>query len=139
MQTPVEIQQLLDGPAAAPPPDQNSNLVDPPTLFDWYIVTITLCVPISTLAIAMRIYTKAFLIRKLASDDCEHKESFPCIPLTLTLDLAVLGFGMWIGYTVPTSLLMYNGGGIHQWNVQLKSFMNFLYVAIIQTLSSYSG
>ena len=66
---------LLDGPAAAPPPGHVPNFIDPPTLFDWYIVTITLCVSISTLAIVMRVYTKAVLMRKVASEDCEYDNS----------------------------------------------------------------
>lgn len=35
---------------------------------------------------------------------------------------------MFIGYCVPTGLLMKKGGGIHQWNVQLREFIKLLYV-----------
>ena len=40
----------------------------------------------------------------------------------------LLGYFMWLGYCVPTGLLVYSGGGIHQWNVQLKNFISVLYV-----------
>ena len=42
----------------------------------------------------------------------------------------LLGYFMWIGYCVPTGLLVYSGGGIHQWNVQLKNFIRVLYVCL---------
>ena len=80
----TQIQALLDGPAAEPPPGTVPDLVNPPN--ELYagrttaIFTLVLC----TLALILRLHTKAFVIRKIHAADCK-----PC------------------PYHYPTMLLMY--------------------------------
>ena len=66
-----QIQALLDGPAAEPPSGVVPHLVNAPN--DLYtgravcIVTLVLC----TLALSLRLYTKAFVIGKIHAADCK--------------------------------------------------------------------
>lgn len=46
-------------------------------------------------------------------------------------DTSVLAYLLWIAYCVPTNLIMKNGGGVHQWNVQLKAFIVVLHVSTL--------
>lgn len=61
---------LLDGPALAPPPGEISDLVDPPNEKTLMVAVITTSVTLSTIAICLRMYTKARIIRRLVSADC---------------------------------------------------------------------
>ena len=61
---------LLDGPAMVPPPGAVPNLIDPPSLRRVVITMLTLFMTLSTLFILMRMYTKIFLLRKTAFEDC---------------------------------------------------------------------
>ena len=45
-------------------------------------------------------------------------------------DTLALGYFMFIGYCVPTSLLIRDGGGVHQWNIRLKNLISILYVRL---------
>lgn len=36
---------------------------------------------------------------------------------------------MYVGYCVPCTLVIYNGRGAHQWNVQVKTLIAALYVS----------
>ena len=77
--TATQIQALLDGPAAQPPAGTIPNLVDPPNELSTgravSIVTLVLC----TLALILRLYTKAYVIRKINAADCKP---FPYVIIT---------------------------------------------------------
>ena len=45
------------------------------------------------------------------------------------VDTLILGYFLFIGYCVPTSLLIKAGGGVHQWDIQLKAVIPILYVS----------
>lgn len=70
MATPEQVQALLNGPARAPPAGVPPNLENPPNLNHYLIITLVLCVLFSTLAVLIRMYTKFFLIRSVAYEDC---------------------------------------------------------------------
>ena len=67
----------------------------------------------------------------------EHK--FAHIPWLIWqfTDTSVLAYLLWIAYCVPTTLIMKNGGGVHQWNVQLKAFIVVLHVSIPFPVDSF--
>ena len=68
----ADIQAMvLKGPAMAPPNGQKTNFVDPPNIYAYYILTTTMCVTISTLALAMRMYTKISIMRRFGREDCK--------------------------------------------------------------------
>ena len=62
----------LEHIALSPPPRfQNSNFVDPPTLSSILIAISTACLSLVVPFTAMRIYTKACIVRSVGWDDGE--------------------------------------------------------------------
>ncbi|KAL8792454.1 MAG: hypothetical protein Q9195_004910 [Heterodermia aff. obscurata] len=49
-------------------------------------------------------------------------------------DTLILGYFLFIGYCVPTSLLIKAGGGVHQWDIQLKALIPILYYTNITSI-----
>ena len=72
-------QALLDAPAMVPPPGVVPNFVDPPNLRRLVIIMLTLFMAFSTLFILLRMYTKVFLLRKTAFEDCKPVSISPLI------------------------------------------------------------
>ena len=69
--TPAEqLEAKLNGPAMHPPPGTTSNFVDPANLNHIVAITLTLCIGFSTLAVALRRYTKIYILRKTVFEDC---------------------------------------------------------------------
>lgn len=64
-------QALLNAPAGKPPAGTKSNLDDPAKLDATIIPVLTLCLVICTMSIIVRSYTKKFLIKSLALEDCK--------------------------------------------------------------------
>ena len=71
MTTQEQIQSLLLQPAAKPPVGVASNFNNPPNLDRPVVTVVTLCIAIVALAILMRTYTKALIIRSIAYEDCK--------------------------------------------------------------------
>lgn len=67
----AELQAILNGPAVAPPAGVTPNFYSPANLDRFVILTLTLCITLSTFAVLTRLYTKKFLIRSWAYEDCE--------------------------------------------------------------------
>lgn len=66
--TPEQLQVLLNAPALAPPPGIIPNFTDPPNLHRTGVAVQALL--LSTFAVAIRIYTKARIMRQMAAADC---------------------------------------------------------------------
>ncbi|KAL8724487.1 MAG: hypothetical protein Q9166_007921 [cf. Caloplaca sp. 2 TL-2023] len=118
MASQVQAQALLDGPAMAPPTGMKPNFTSPEDHHKLFVWTIVLTITVSTLALLMRMYTKIKIIRKVGWEDYT----------------SILGFFLWIGYCVPTSLIMVHGGGVHQWNVRLKDLIAILYYSYVSAI-----
>ena len=69
--TPEQLQGLLNGPAEKPPAGTLPDFDDPSNMNHVQTVTLTLCISIATIALFLRMYTKVFLICKIAYEDCE--------------------------------------------------------------------
>lgn len=69
-QAQAALQALLDGPAAKPPDGALPNFDHPTNLNDYVTLTLVLCLSFTTVALLMKIYTKAFIIRTTTFDDC---------------------------------------------------------------------
>jgi hypothetical protein len=69
--TSEQLQTLLNGPAAMPSAGVLPNFVDPPNLNAVIIPILTLCLFLATLAVLARVYTKMFIIRSTAYEDCK--------------------------------------------------------------------
>ena len=74
--TPEQLHALLNGPAGTPPAGVVPSPQNPPNLNASLIVTLTLVLTFGTLAVFMRMYTKVFIIRSVAYEDC----TFPQLP-----------------------------------------------------------
>ena len=55
----------------SPPAGTIPNFHDPPNLDAFVALTIALCVTFGTLAVVLRMYTKVFILRALAWEDCK--------------------------------------------------------------------
>ena len=75
-QAQAALRALLEGPAASPPPGVVPNFDDPANLNTLVTLTITLCVTFATLAVLLRMYTKVFILRALAWEDCRRSRNF---------------------------------------------------------------
>lgn len=65
-----KLQAILNSSAMEPPSGVISNFIDPPNLQHRVILTLTLCITLSTLAVMLRICTKFFIVRQITIDDC---------------------------------------------------------------------
>ena len=74
-QAQAALHTLLEGPAMSPPPGVVPNFHNPPNLDVFVALTITLCVAFATLAVLLRMYTKVFILRALAWEDCRPYSS----------------------------------------------------------------
>ena len=77
-QTQAALRTLLQGPAASPPAGVIPNLDNPANLDIYITLCHTLSIFLTTMAILLRIYTKVFILRVLAWEDC--KFYFSIIP-----------------------------------------------------------
>lgn len=109
-----QIQALLEGPAMAPPPGIESNFVNPPDLknVDYTVMLIAIIFP--TIATALRLYTKAFVIRTLGCEDW----------------VALLGWALFIAYCAWTVVMIEHGLSRHLWDVRLLELQPILYVSM---------
>ena len=90
--TPAQLKQLLDEPAIYPPPGVASTLDSPPNIDTVCYLTFSLCVGFASLAVAMRIYTKHFLIHSITSEDCEFLNFvIDSSPILTILDACMIG------------------------------------------------
>lgn len=71
MATPEQVQALSNGPAGAPPAGVTPEFDNPPNLNTLVTITMVFCVSFATLAVLIRMYTKVFLIRSVAYEDCK--------------------------------------------------------------------
>lgn len=61
----------LDLPALPAPPGHKPNFVNPSDLETDFYIDLVLCLTISSLAVCMRMWTKARLIQKVGREDCK--------------------------------------------------------------------
>ena len=66
----AQLQILLDDPAGTPPPGVLPNFENPATLNQWAILTIVLGLSLGTICVAIRIYTKSFIMKVFDPEDC---------------------------------------------------------------------
>ena len=74
-QAQADIQSLLEGPAGKPPLGVLPNLQNPPYTDATGLFLLMLCIAISTISVFIRFYTKLFLIKSTAYEDCKFHPS----------------------------------------------------------------
>ncbi|PSN69522.1 hypothetical protein BS50DRAFT_522144 [Corynespora cassiicola Philippines] len=107
--TPVAID--LEGPAGRTPPGVVPHLINSSEDQKWYYVGVVTCLVIAGIFVVLRFYTKLRIIRRTDLSDW-----------SVTLAYILLCVFVAIGYQYKKS-----GGGVHQWNVQLKNMIKILY------------
>ena len=70
MTTPAELQAMLDGPAAVPPPGIAPNFVDPANIRKSLTADLVICLTVTTLVVGMRTWTKIHVIKEVVLEDC---------------------------------------------------------------------
>jgi len=70
---PIDItrEELLELPALLPPKGVEPNFIDPSSMQDEFNYVITLSLAIAALSVMIRLYTRKFIVRNLALDDCK--------------------------------------------------------------------
>ena len=66
---------IYNTPAGLAPPGVTPNLVNPFYLRTVDLTTHTLCLAVSTIAVALRIFTKVYIMKQVRTEDCN---AFPC-------------------------------------------------------------
>lgn len=54
-----------------PPPGVKQDFVDPPTFAPWVTGVAAATIALMTVAVAIRMYTKVFLLKKVGIEECE--------------------------------------------------------------------
>lgn len=91
-------------PGLPPPPGVEPTFLEPYSLWPYYAETGALCIVTLTIFVAMRVYTKVFLLKSLTLED------FSCV-LGWACTMIFIGMTMGIGR---------HGGGTHQWDLYYK-------------------
>ena len=90
------IEQYMHKPAAKPPAGVTPDFNNPPSLETSVIVVAVLCLAISTFFVAMRLYTRHFVLRKLWWDDCKQCP-VRCLKYSVLMKVQKT-FHSWLGY-----------------------------------------
>lgn len=99
--SPEEREALLQGPAATPPPGLESNLTDPPNQRVASYFMIIFFGFLATFALVIRVYTRAFILRRFKIADCKLTAcNLAGVSLTAS-DSLILG---WVLTLSPLSL-----------------------------------
>jgi len=61
---------VYNTPAGLPPPGVVPDLVNPHYLHTIDLVTHVLCLVVSTIAVALRIFTKVYIMKQVRVEDC---------------------------------------------------------------------
>lgn len=69
-------------PAMPPPDGQKSNFTNPPDYYEWTLGVGITSMAIMTIAVYMRSYTKAIILKDIRHEDCESKTGLLTTPLT---------------------------------------------------------
>ncbi|KAH8434487.1 uncharacterized protein LDX57_012132 [Aspergillus melleus] len=109
--SPEEREALLKGPAATPPPGLQSNLTDPPNQKTASYTIIIFFGLLATFALIVRIYTRAFILRRVKVADYS----------------LILGWLMFVAYLVSGWLAADASPMVDQWNLRLKDFIDLLF------------
>ena len=60
-------------PELKPPPEVIPNFTNPENYQITIVFTLTLCLSLATIVTALRLYTKVFIIKSIALEDCEYR------------------------------------------------------------------
>lgn len=91
-------KELLDTlPAMNPPPGKVPNFVDPYSKGPVLVIVSTVTLVLGLFFFAIRIYTKVYLVRKAAWDDCESRCLVQCLGCQYVLTTHYSDRSAWTG------------------------------------------
>ncbi len=91
----------VETPALPAPAGQISNFSNPPSLIQWGILCVSVCLSTTTVVILLRIYVRLVIKRQWIVEDCKSADSTRSILLLTNLQTCVrcpgcaLGFPSW--------------------------------------------
>ena len=97
-------------PVVPPPPGVTANLIDPVSQVKWDILTQSVCIPIATVLIILRLYSKIWIIR------CPSWEDWTALA-------GYFGFLALCGLIIAMD---YHGGGRHERDILGNDFTLYL-------------
>ncbi|KAI0119751.1 hypothetical protein F4814DRAFT_413144 [Daldinia grandis] len=111
-------ENLLNGPALAPPPGVIPNLENPPQHNTGAHALLAICLILTVFALSIRGYSRIFQSKSLQIPDY----------------LAFIGFGCYVGYMYINYWLMNTSGFfVHQWDVRMRDAFTVSYIIHIGT------
>ncbi|KXX79711.1 hypothetical protein MMYC01_203806 [Madurella mycetomatis] len=122
---PPELQeQILNGPARAPPPGVVPNFDNPPNRTPEAIAVIAVCLFFSTAAVLLRIYSRVFILRKVRLEDY----------------LGLLAFATYIVLAwVILDFIRICGSFVHQYNVRFRDIVEIAKLLSFGLTIAYAG
>ena len=93
-QSQAAIEAIVNAPFMSPPPGVMPTFINPPNINHLVIVTMVLCNTFAAFAVIIRIYTKLFLTRSTAAEDCKF---CMCVFRTLLTTAASRCYGPCMG------------------------------------------
>ncbi|KAI0549280.1 hypothetical protein F4679DRAFT_547407 [Xylaria curta] len=110
--SPAQKQELLRGPAIAPPPGTESHLGGPAPRSPGILFFITISALLSTFFIATRGYVRLYMVKSLSLPDV----------------LVFVAYGLLIGLiAIFYKFAIDIGFYVHQWNITLRDYSNYQY------------
>ena len=70
--SPVDLEQVLDGPDLLPPHGTTSDFIHPPNQNGVGLAGLVVCLTISTIFLFIRVYVEFFKLKKPHVVECKH-------------------------------------------------------------------
>ncbi|XDG05671.1 hypothetical protein ABKA04_005286 [Annulohypoxylon sp. FPYF3050] len=121
--TPAELEQLLNGPALAPPDGVIPNFDDKDNKNYIAQAVVPLCLVLTSIAVFLRVWSRIFYIKKVELTDALMTIAFGCYIVNI-----------YIGYR----LLDNPGVFVHTWDIRLKDMSSVLFPLFLSA-SFYIG
>lgn len=116
-------------PAMPPPAGQTSNFVDPPYIGTRFLVVNCVFLPLAVIALAVRTWTRLFIVRSFRFDDCEWMSRIKGWPRWLVLDLMIFAL---VGLLYCSIIFIWT----HYWHsVYQHSFYHAFSLLLLWTVS----
>ncbi|KAI0861224.1 hypothetical protein F4860DRAFT_476338 [Xylaria cubensis] len=114
--TDVNVDNLLNGPALAPPPGITANFTDPPNLNTYAHASLSLFLILSTVAVAGRIYARWFYLK------CAHLGDY----------LLVISYLLYVAcVALVWKMTDFPGLFVHQWDFIVRDLITFLHISFV--------
>ena len=91
-------------PGLQPPPGVRPNFVNPENYQNGIIAALTVFLTIATIFTAAKLYTRAFIVKSIAWEDCKYSLPFLEKHLLIYVQMFLLQHGYVITYTISITV-----------------------------------